>query len=1453
MKSNRNTLQKEIDQMESVYNDPSTSAEVKKSLESAIEKAKKHLSELPAEDMATKPKETQKKKKVSVLDKIAKKTQKPKSSVTEEEKLSAEIAEMKKVHSSESTPADVKSSLETAIKKAEEKLSSLKNKGEEKKQVKKPAVAGKKVNVKTLLKSPSVRKAYAGSTKGNILRDAERKALKPGKRVTSHGTVYWESRSNRSDLSSKGYPYLESGGMLKMPKSKEKRQEDIAWLKDFIERWDDAKQDNEINQLIDEYAKWVSENDYPHLSADELLIVLMEEKEDHADMVSEEKLKADIAYLRAFERKWDDKQEKREDTTELRNEYNKWLEENGYPKMSADDLIVHLKKMHGHENKQCIAVGCEHTPSYKFTRTGGNKDYFYVCKNHVHNLLNRHRSNTFTVERLPLDGSEENDEYAKGGQATAQGSYSKKIDKEHKAKPVGYRFTNMGARRLGKRFNAIPTKAEIEKYGDKTFKVKGLTHYYIYQESRKDKSDVSKSKPYLEQGGELIVADGNEGKVVTKGNFVFYFNKDNYLIEIYHKPTDLELFYDKRYMYSYDQINNKDKNNFLLVMTHPLAGEFLLRNGFEIQRQQVNYVDGSNFADGGNIAENYSAEVGNEKITVIKKGKEKTGYPVYVRLKGYAPVTIDVYDTKEIAETKARKLEKENKYAGGGSIKTIPSYFGSGENINVFGYQTQAFDVCGAATKEFNDAIAFIVGTFDDTDPMYVNMSQALRSCAEEADYIFQLEKLLVENGNDVHVSDFELAVFKVANCGMLNYKAASRMNLSFFGKHIFEISQHVVADQVAPQDIMELESNEIFSEVPDENDYEDVKGLIHDSLPELYHVLRKHGFKLNQDTLIITNEGYTYYPFPFVWEEEDESGEEKRNVTINYIDSNTSKQYATVNIDVTNRTVELTMPDEDILEKIKYASGGSMPSEAEGYIDVTEDLENFDLENLDLFESMQFAHLINQNSKVEALQILINNAGGDFSQLDPALALIAEKQDNGMAEKNWEEFKEYAKGGAAEMYEGGGEVSADVKRFHQQVKDALKQKDKWHFITEKVDGKDVYLKMFPGQKEVDVQRYTIDGIHQNMPRNYSRVRDTERMIMTKFIPEFEEGGYMEKGGVILNFPELQVKVVYNKKFERWEGLQRAINPKTKQPLQNFAFDRDSMIGNSKDEVIAKYEKEYGTYEYGGTISNEDGGYMHEGGKIELKEDDYVWNAAGKKLIVHKVTDDEYLFDSFGSPALMPFSKQKVHNYIRTGQWILPPTKDKMASGGQTSDDKFPPITFYFPNKEEGRAFHKKMMAELGSANFSIEQHSGKDLFYANDEKTFMKLHDIHKKGASSYSKMTKDWEVVYISMQGKTEKKKITLGRMSDTQDVKEALKRMNIGNIKEVVSIKEVFATGGFARKVKAISKRLTGTKVPKKYQKDYGKRYSKEEATNAGQRIAGKMRQEMMEKNKGKKKKK
>jgi hypothetical protein len=89
---------------------------------------------------------------------------------------------------------------------------------------------------------------------------------------------------------------------------------------------------------------------------------------------------------------------------------------------------------------------------------------------------------------------------AKGGQTPPQSlSYTRKGDKEWMARPVGWRFTERGANRLGVNPYRKPYAREIEEYGNKKF-FNGDS--YMDYETRKDKSDIA-PKTGLEKGGNV--------------------------------------------------------------------------------------------------------------------------------------------------------------------------------------------------------------------------------------------------------------------------------------------------------------------------------------------------------------------------------------------------------------------------------------------------------------------------------------------------------------------------------------------------------------------------------------------------------------------------------------------------------------------------------------------------------------------------------------------------------------------------------------------------------------------------------------------------------------------------------------------------------------------------------------------------------------------------------------
>jgi hypothetical protein len=63
----------------------------------------------------------------------------------------------------------------------------------------------------------------------------------------------------------------------------------------------------------------------------------------------------------------------------------------------------------------------------------------------------------------------------------------------------------------------------------------------------------------------------------------------------------------------------------------------------------------------------------------------------------------------------------------------------------------------------------------------------------------------------------------------------------------------------------------------------------------------------------------------------------------------------------------------------------------------------------------------------------------------------------------------------------------------------------------------------------------------------------------------------------IISFDAFQVKIQFSKKWNRYEGLHRAINPKTKEPLQKWGFDFDSLHNTCKETLVSEYLKTYQT------------------------------------------------------------------------------------------------------------------------------------------------------------------------------------------------------------------------------------------------------------------------------------
>ncbi len=118
---------------------------------------------------------------------------------------------------------------------------------------------------------------------------------------------------------------------------------------------------------------------------------------------------------------------------------------------------------------------------------------------------------------------------------------------------------------------------------------------------------------------------------------------------------------------------------------------------------------------------------------------------------------------------------------------------------------------------------------------------------------------------------------------------------------------------------------------------------------------------------------------------------------------------------------------------------------------------------------------------------------------------------------------------------------------------------------------------------------------------------------------------------------------------------------------------------------------------------------------------------------------------------------------------------------------------------------------------------------------------DMMNKGNPKVSTL----QIIINQVEGDYSQLSDELAKIAERQD--EAYSRLGENDVEE-----EVMARGGnvkkrtkFSDKVEAIATFLKGKKVPPKYQKDYGKRYGKDDAEQAGRRIAGAMLKKEMEK--------
>ncbi len=266
-----------------------------------------------------------------------------------------------------------------------------------------------------------------------------------------------------------------------------------------------------------------------------------------------------------------------------------------------------------------------------------------------------------------------------------------------------------------------------------------------------------------------------------------------------------------------------------------------------------------------------------------------------------------------------------------------------------------------------------------------------------------------------------------------------------------------------------------------------------------------------------------------------------------------------------------------------------------------------------------------------------------------------------------------------------GGEIGISKAELLKQIKDDFKVNNKWHFINETVEGKNVQIKFFVGAKEVDVQIFKVQGSYVSMPKNYAGKRETMAMFEAA-INKFEDGGsIMARGGFVSKGELVWGKLTSAKKSEfLYENFTSQITPRS----------QETLVGKSyrflPKEVKIKLESKYANeeeYADGGQIRKIKGGNLEaqienrreftklikkvvEGQpKSDIYPEEFIRQTALTKHSIVKHDGKNYVkgYSRMGSMTDFPFLNNP--NFVEALKYVDRPVIRKMEDGGEINSD----------------------------------------------------------------------------------------------------------------------------------------------------------------------------------------
>jgi hypothetical protein len=227
---------------------------------------------------------------------------------------------------------------------------------------------------------------------------------------------------------------------------------------------------------------------------------------------------------------------------------------------------------------------------------------------------------------------------------------------------------------------------------------------------------------------------------------------------------------------------------------------------YEKEMKSDNMADGGYMADGGNI--NKTEKIKDYYINEFPTDDLGNDINTQVTFDGLYTVLnnkFNVYDYIGVNDSLVReRVFQKLSEIKGVKYDEIYSKWLESDKLEVFGYETQNFDMCPLAVEEFEKAIEQLSKT--DSDAKKTALSRA----AMYVDDVLGVEKKAKED-NIVSKNEFQYAVTQSLVASAYNYASGLEVNLTkFLPMHIFEIATKLVhTDQEARKD--ELTSYDMF------------------------------------------------------------------------------------------------------------------------------------------------------------------------------------------------------------------------------------------------------------------------------------------------------------------------------------------------------------------------------------------------------------------------------------------------------------------------------------------------------------------------------------------------------------------------------------------------------------------------------------------------------------------